>query len=98
MIMILIIMQAFFIERKNHKSSNVLWGQWLQNRLQADDNELRSPSAFDIQRQQCGCFCIVSVMIVVPRAILQSPFPPLLDTAGDICLRKTYNKKCLVNI
>ena len=34
-------------------------GKWLQNRLQADKNELRSILAVDIQGDQRGGFCIV---------------------------------------
>ena len=37
--------------------------KWLQNRLRADENELRSPSADDIQGHQRGGFCIVPVSV-----------------------------------
>ena len=35
-------------------------GKWLQNRLRADKNELRSLSAVDIQGNQRGGFCIIN--------------------------------------
>ena len=40
-------------------------GKWLQNRLRADGNELRSLSAVDIQGHQRGGFCIVPSFLML---------------------------------
>ena len=40
-------------------------GKWVQNRLRADKNELRSLSAVDIQGHQRGGFCIVPSLTVI---------------------------------
>ena len=39
-----------------------LEGKWLQNRLRADKNELRSLLAVDIKGHQRGGFCVVPAM------------------------------------
>ena len=45
-------------------------GMWLQNRLRANKNELRSLSAVDIQGHQLGGFCIVPTFpLMSPKSI-----------------------------
>ena len=39
--------------------------KWLQNRLRADKNELRSLSVVDIQGHRRGGFCIIPIFRVV---------------------------------